>query len=499
MHTTLDFTRSVGSPTSLTQYPSLIVLWSAAEPWRIGEMVELPNAHRAHPAVLGRGDQGGARRVRFIHQRPALNVVQPALEDEYISRVQLNIAARGRTGFVVENVGRCPMLINGQRTNQGELRVGDVLTLRRRLMLLCVSRPRVLPALRDWTLDLHPFGQPDVFGLVGESPATWALREQLALVAPRNRHVLLLGESGTGKELAAQIIHGLSQRNGPLISRNAATLPEGLIDAELFGNIQDYPNSGMPARPGLIGSASGGSLMLDEIGELPTALQAHLLRVLDDGEYQPLGASRSKKADIRLIAATNRAGSALKPDLLARLTLSLQTPPLRERREDIPLLIRHLFERIRREDPDIGQRFYDPELGAVRISPGLIFALVRQPLPLNVRQLDQHLWEAILAAPGDRLRLVSALKASLKAPEVEAARAPAEISADQVQEALKATGGVLAETWKVLGLKNRYVLRRLMRKYREQGVQFERGSASPGPGLQSDSTVLQDAPGEREG
>ncbi|MEL6342181.1 MAG: sigma 54-interacting transcriptional regulator [Myxococcota bacterium] len=477
MHTTFDTTRSVDSSGAYAFYPALIVLWSAAQPARMGEMVELPDAYRSRAAILGRGDQGGDRRVRFIQQRPGRNVVQPPLDDGYISRVQVRIAPLGSEGFSVENVGRCPMLINENRVDRGEVRVGDILTLYRRLMVLCVMRPRVLPESRNWKTALHPFGKPDAFGLVGESPAAWALREQLALVAPRNRHVLLLGESGTGKELAAQIIHGLSQRTGSLVSRNAATLPEGLIDAELFGNIRDYPNPGMPMRPGLIGTANGGSLMLDEIGELPAALQAHLLRVLDEGEYQPLGESRVKKADIRLIAATNRAEAELKPDLLARLTLRLQTPPLRERREDIPLLIRHLFERIRLEDPDVGARFYDAEKGAMRISSALIFAFTRQHLPLNVRQLDQLLWEAILAAPDDRLRLVSELKESLKEPVIATTRSPEEISAEQIQEALRATGGVLAETWKTLGLKNRYVLRRLMRKYEEQGVVFERGDA----------------------
>ena len=117
---------------------------------------------------------------------------------------------------------------------------------------------------------------------------------------------MLLGETGTGKELAARAVHRFSTRaDRPLVARNAATMPAGLIDAELFGNARNYPNPGMAERPGLVGQADGGFLFLDEIGELPSELQAHLLRVLDaGGEYQRLGESRVRRSDFRLLAAT---------------------------------------------------------------------------------------------------------------------------------------------------------------------------------------------------
>src|SRR5262249_46286359 len=153
-----------------------------------------------------------------------------------------------------------------------------------------------------------PFGRADADGFVGESPAAWDLRDRLAFIGPQAGHVLLVGESGVGKELAARALHARSRRSRrPLVSRNAATLPEALIDAELFGHARDYPNAGMPERAGLVGEADGGTLFLDEIGELPEARQAHLLRLLDGGEYQRLGDPRVRRADVRFIAATNRA------------------------------------------------------------------------------------------------------------------------------------------------------------------------------------------------
>src|SRR4029077_9274313 len=127
--------------------------------------------------------------------------------------------------------------------------------------------------------------------------------------------VVIAGQSGSGKELVAQAIHALSGRaDRRLVSRSAATLPEALIDAELFGNAKNYPNPGMVERSGLIGEAHGSTLFLDELGELPHAAQAHLLRVLDGGEYQRLGEAQARVSDFRLVVATNRILSSLKPD-----------------------------------------------------------------------------------------------------------------------------------------------------------------------------------------
>src|SRR5262249_38405316 len=208
-------------------------------------------------------------------------------------------------------------------------------------------RPLEMPVMRASSeAASFAFGAADTHGIVGESPAAWALRDTVAFAARSVGHVLIHGESGVGKELVARAIHALSARRArPLGARNAATFPEALVDAELFGNAKNYPNPGMIEREGVVGEADGSTLFLDEIGELPAALQAHLLRVLDrGGEYQRLGEPRVRRADLRVVAATNRSIDELKHDLAARLTLRVEVPSLADRREDIPLLARHLLE-----------------------------------------------------------------------------------------------------------------------------------------------------------
>src|SRR5262249_51707936 len=199
---------------------------------------------------------------------------------------------------------------------------GDTLELGRQMVFLCVRRPAWITGAPP--AEEHSFGDADAHGIVGESPVIWQLRERIAFVGPRSGHALIHGESGTGKELVARALHACSLRTGrPLVARNAATIPEGLVDAELFGNVRNYPNAGMPGRPGLIGEADGGTLFLDELAELPVSLHAHLLRVLDGGEYTRLGEARPRRSDFRLIGATNRPESALKHDVLARLTFRI--------------------------------------------------------------------------------------------------------------------------------------------------------------------------------
>ena len=188
------------------------------------------------------------------------------------------------------------------------------------------------------------------------------------------------------------------------MARNAATLPPGLVDAELFGNARNYPNPGAPERPGLIGQADGGTLFLDEIGEASHEVQAHLLRVLDAGEYHRLGEATARRADLRLIAATNRADSELKHDLCARLPLRVKVPDLDERREDIPLLCGHLLRHARQANPEIGARFFS-RLTTPRLDPALVDHLVRRPYTTHVRELDAILWRAMTASTSDVVTL----------------------------------------------------------------------------------------------
>jgi len=444
---------------------ALVLAWSREEPWRAGEVLVLRSGA---PVVLGRGEpprEDQSAWARFVQQRPGENIPGAPLAGARISRRQLRIEARGDK-VAVERIGRCPLLVRGHEVTRCEIGLGDALVLRRELVLYVTRRPPMLRALANLPAPVHPFGAADAFGIVGESPSTWALRDQLAFAAARrNLHVLLLGESGTGKELAARAIHGLSARaSRPFGARDASTLPAGIIDAELFGNVRDYPNPGMRERPGLIGEADGSSLFLDEIGELPEDLQAHFLRVLDaGGQYQRLGEARARSSDLRLIGATNRAMDKLKHDLLARLTLRVRLPGLCERREDIPLLARHLLRAETKSDEPLRARFFEGD--EPRLSAELVEALLLHDFSHHVRELRRLLWLAIASSPGDRVERTPELEAELH-PITDATReGTAPLSPEQVQAVIDRHDGVLERAYRELGLKNRFALHRLIKKY----------------------------------
>jgi two-component system nitrogen regulation response regulator GlnG/two-component system response regulator HydG len=232
----------------------LVIAWSHDEPHRIGEVALVP-AERTF--VLGRGEPGdGADALAFVRQRPGLTEATPPLGSPRISRQQLRVRAAG-DALAVSNIGRCRLTVRGEEIAETEVRPGDVLELGSELVLMCVVRPLALAPLSN-AYPPVPFGRADAHGLVGESPEAWRLREVLAFVARRTGHVLVRGASGTGKELVARALHALSSRaSRPLVARNAATFPEGLIDAELFGTAKNYANAGMEASAGLIGEADG--------------------------------------------------------------------------------------------------------------------------------------------------------------------------------------------------------------------------------------------------
>jgi len=454
--------------------PALVIAWSVSNPEQIGEVIPLPRGSSAPPVVLGRGpgrSDDDVARVHPVHQRPGRNRSAPPLSGPSLSRRQLLIRVNG-SRVEVENVGRCPLRYRGERIDRTIVMPGDVLELEDQLVLLCEPRPMQLPATRSWPSARIPaFGDPDAFGFVGESPAAWALREHLAFFASRPVHVLLLGLSGTGKELAALTLHGLSDRGRrTLVSRNAATFPEGLVDAELFGNRKDYPNPGMAARQGLVGRADGSTLFLDEIGELDERLQAHLLRLLDSGEYQRLGEDETRNSDLRLIAATNRSPTELKHDLLARLKVRVLLPPLEARRSDIPLIARYLLRGLMATDPELAGRFAtqgaDPLQLEPRLSTALAAALVGHRYRLEVRELETLLWTALASSESGQLELTPEVRAQLDAEVMEEeSTSPRELTPEAIQACLDRNHGNQERAWRDLGLKNRWVLVRLIKKH----------------------------------
>jgi two-component system nitrogen regulation response regulator GlnG/two-component system response regulator HydG len=457
------------SATSREQQPALVVAWCLSEPARCGEAARI-----ARPLLLGRMDDG-ADEVAFFRERPSGRTGGGRIGDARISRRQLAIEPEDAGRLRVENVGKCPLFVNGERTTSAVVGPGDTLALQNVLVLLVVERPELAP-MRSYPARLaFPFGAADAHGIVGESAAAWQLREELATAASSGNHVLLRGQSGSGKELAARAVHALSSRSGgPFVARNAATFPEGLIDAELFGNVKNYPHSGMPERRGLVGEAHGGTLFLDEIGELSPALQAHLLRVLDrGGEYQRLGEGRTSSADLRIVAATNRAESDLKHDFLARFTSRVRVPSLIERREDVPLLVRHLAGAAARRDPGLTRFFTDAsDAASLRIEPGLVEALVRHDYTHDVRELERLVVLALSTSPGNFVAMTEPVREALAAespaggapPSPEEPDVAVELSREQVEAALARAGGSVTRAARDLGVRSRYSLYRTMKK-----------------------------------
>jgi len=244
----------------------------------------------------------------------------------------------------------------------------------------------------------HDFGE-----MVGDSDSLKRVMQQTGQVAPLDTTVLILGETGTGKELLAHAIHNLSSRkNRPLVKVNCAALPSELIEDELFGHEKGAFTGAVAKRVGRFEIASGGTIFLDEIGELPPDLQVKLLRIIQEGEFERLGSSRTIKVDVRLIAATNRdlgqavRSGAFRADLYYRLSVyPITVPPLRERRDDIPLLVMHFVKqlnaRMGKQIESIPQRSLD--------------ALLNYSWPGNIRELRNVIERAAIITPATTLLL----------------------------------------------------------------------------------------------
>jgi len=242
-------------------------------------------------------------------------------------------------------------------------------------------------------------GETAFHGIVGVAPATRRLRMQLEAIAPRGSTVLLEGATGAGKELAARAVHAASARaDGPFVEVNCSAIPATLFESELFGHVKGSFTGAVASRPGSFEQADGGTLFLDEVGELPLELQPKLLRVLQEREVRRVGATRSTKIDVRIVAATNRDLEAMvrrgefREDLFYRLSVvPIRLPSLAERKSDVPLLATHLLRKISEREGLSGKG-----LGAPAIE-----RLAAYSWPGNVRQLENVI-EKAAALSGDR-------------------------------------------------------------------------------------------------
>lgn len=252
--------------------------------------------------------------------------------------------------------------------------------------------------LKEELAGVHAYGS-----IIGESPSLTSVLSRIALVAPTVANVLILGESGTGKELIAREIHARSDRRGrPLIKVNCATIPKELYESEFFGHIKGAFTGATNDRMGRFEAADGGTLFLDEIGEIPPDLQGKLLRVLQEGEFERVGEGRTRKVDVRIIAATNKnlmeevRNGRFREDLYYRLNVfPIEVMPLRERKEDIPLLAAHFIEVFSR-------RLNRP---APRLTEANLMDLQAHGWPGNVRELQNILERALILSPHGRLHL----------------------------------------------------------------------------------------------
>jgi DNA-binding NtrC family response regulator len=316
------------------------------------------------------------------------------------------------------------------------------------------------------------------YQLIGSGPAMQKVVQLIEKVAPTDATVLVRGESGTGKELVARALHHNSLRHGqPLVTVNCAALQEALLESELFGHEKGAFTGALQAKPGLIEVAEGGTLFIDEVAEMAPALQAKLLRVLEDGHYRRVGGTKECHANVRVIAATNKPleneqkAGRFREDLFFRLNVvSIDLPPLRDRREDIPALVEHFLT--------------TRQLGKSRcqVGPEAMQALLRYDWPGNIRELANVLERAQILAEDNCLTpddLPETLQTAPPPAEVSSADSLNlhEMERRNVRAALQRTNGNKVHAAKLLGISRR-ALYRLITKYGLEGSQSAGGAVS---------------------
>jgi DNA-binding NtrC family response regulator len=298
--------------------------------------------------------------------------------------------------------------------------------------------------------------------LIAESTAMKPILQMIARVGPSDANVLITGENGTGKGVVAQALHAVSNRSSKsLVTVNAGGLSEGVFESELFGHVKGAFTDAKSERVGRFELADTGTLFLDEIANMPLNLQAKLLRVLETGEFERVGSSRTRKADVRIISATNADlneevnGNRFRQDLLFRLnTIEIRLPPLRNRREDIPLLAAHFLRQH-------SQRYRKKIVG---IDDSAMQELLHHSWPGNVRELDHSLERAVLMAQSNTIKSVDlGLRAGREnAPRLEDMSLE-DVECLLIKKALARYEGNVSRAAEALGLSRSALYRRLQR------------------------------------
>ena len=307
----------------------------------------------------------------------------------------------------------------------------------------------------------------ELYGLenvVARSPAMQRLFQQIAQVADSDATILLFGETGTGKEVMARVAHTNSRRSkGPFVALNCAAIPEALFESELFGHVRGAFTSAHGAKKGLFQSANGGTIFLDEIGEMPLSMQVKLLRAVQEREVREVGSELSTKIDVRIIAATNKdLGEAVKNgsfrnDLYYRISVvPLFIPPLRDRRDDIPLLAQH-FLKISNQRANKDVRGF---------TPTALHRLMVNPWPGNVRELENAIEKAVVMTRQDMITpdLLPSVGVSPDTPLKPLTEAKEEFERTYLKNVLQLTGGNISRAAQFAG-RYRADFYKMLRKY----------------------------------
>ena len=453
-NSTLSATNEHGRPSHASCQPHLFLVLERHQPLSAPVRVALDGLDEV---ILGRGrsrafEREDHRGVRRLWVR---------LEDGWLSTRHVRLT-RVLRRWVLEDTGsKNGSFVDGVRRSQAELDDDALVELGH----ACFLYRDAVPCTPDDppVVEAGALAAP-AQGLVTLSPPLAQAFAQLAVVARSQVPVLLEGQTGTGKEVVARAIHDLSQRTGAFVAINCGALPRDLVEAELFGHRKGAFSGAMEERPGLVRAADGGTLLLDEIGDLPAASQAAFLRVLQEHEVRPVGGTRPVRVDLRVVAATHRSLARMveagdfRADLLARLTgHRLELPRLGDRREDLGLLLAAL---IRRADPALAAR--------LQIQPAAARALLCYDWPANVRELEQCVTKALLLAQqSGRLELEHLPEPVRRAASVPpAARLDDEDKSrrDELVALMRRHGGNVTAVARAMG-KARMQIQRWMKRY----------------------------------
>ncbi|HWM85043.1 MAG TPA: sigma 54-interacting transcriptional regulator [Kofleriaceae bacterium] len=427
--------------------PYLVVALECERPMALPVRLSLVEVDRV---AIGRGDERSWRRLSE-EGNPTLRI---ALPDGWMSSRHATLTRVSGGGWMLRDEGsKNGTFVNGRPAGETLLCDGDLVEAGSTLLLF---RDRVRRSMREAPdLDVTAGGaaHPALLTLSFELSRALA---PLARLAPAGVSIVIGGESGTGKELTARAIHDLSARPGPFVALNCGALPETLVEGELFGVKRGAFSGAAEDRLGLVRAAHRGTLFLDEIADLPPGSQVKLLRVLQEGEVTPLGATQPVAVDVRVLAASHRSLAEMverggfRADLYARLAgAHVALPPLRQRREDIGLLVAVLLGRL-----------LGPGAEAVRLEREAARALFLYPWPNNIRELEQTLRAAVALASGLRI-------APTHLPEAVRGRPPAEAdqrAREELVRLLAEHGGNISAVARAMG-KARVQIRRWCRRF----------------------------------